>query len=208
MVTLHFLTWATEWDAFWVHTGSSESLASSGIFVVLACRALTRGSPSVNTILREGPPAPTRSLLWQAQRPLNLAILLSSSQQMEPLWSSGSAGGQVLRMLTCSTEPVVAAAWATAAVGELARPQGECLKLLKNDLKEEEKRPFLYRRPLQLRNSDCTFSDLMYKWRWPEDPLKSFVSQSQESSQGACVLGVTQKESVYRARQWDWGLQR
>lgn len=79
----------------------------------------------------EGHPTLMLLLLGASPEAFELGHLFPGSHQMELLQSSGSAGGQVPCGLTCKQlRAVVVAAWAIAAVGEITRPQGECLKLL------------------------------------------------------------------------------
>lgn len=138
---------------------------------------------------REGQPAPACSLLWVSPDTCKLSqpfLRQPPDGTALELWACRSPGA--LHTPLQRLRPVVVAAWAIAAFGEITRPQGECLKLLKKKLKEEEKGGFLYRPASQLRNSDCTISDFPYEWMSPEGRLKSLYHSHRKVQRYECVL--------------------
>lgn len=158
---------------------------------------------------REGQPALVHSLFWASPEAFRAWPAFSQAAarwNCSELWACGRPGA-LCPHLQQRLRAVVVAAWAIAAVGEITRPQGECLKLLKKIfLKQEEKSCFLCRPASLLRNSDCIknpiipvekcicFWSLLYVTVLGESALKDSVSYAD--------MIVSVKESVGLSLVW------
>lgn len=169
---LHFPTWITGQGRDHLSTlvllASLGSLAF-GIWLVVLLESV---------LAWEGQPGPKLSLLWASPEACPRAGQpFLCCHQVELLQSSGpqAAAGALCSFAHLQwPRAVVVAAAAIAADGEITRPQGECLKLLKKKkIEKEEKSGFRHRPDSQLRNTDCTLSDFPYKWRSLEEKSKS-----------------------------------